>query len=127
MSEGFNPESTATRGRRDPELAARLLEDDLPGADAGETADQSYVGLAAGDMVMGKVTFASTTELGDAWYTFGSQSQVLSGETAEAATERVSAVITQGVLDIAGDFNTALGEQIAQQREDMRHRRIPQQ
>ena len=127
MSEGFDPTATARRGRRDPELRARLLEDDLPTADAGDTADQTFIGLSAGDTVMGKVTFASTGPLGDAWYTFGAQSQVLNGETSDAAIERVGEVITEGVLDIAGAFSDKLDAQLSAQREEARHRRIPQQ
>lgn len=127
MPEGFTPEEAPTRrGRRDPELAARLEEDDLL-ADAGQSSDQTFVGLAAGDTIYGKVTFAANTPLGEAWYTFGAQSQVLASETEEDAFNRLSSVITEHTLDLASDFETSLNEQIAAQREQARTRRIPQQ
>ena len=127
MTEGFDPSEAPTRrGRRDPQLAAAMLEDDDQLAGAGEAADQSFIGLAAGDTVMGKVTFAAKTPLGDAWYTYGAQSQVLQGETSDDAYARVGHVITEGVMDLASDFESTLNEQIEAQREEMRHRRIPQ-
>jgi hypothetical protein len=126
MTEGFDPDAQARRGRRNPELAAAMLADDDPSADAGMPSDQAYIGLSAGDTVFGKVTFASRTDLGDSWYTYGSQSQVLAGETAETAYERISAVITDGVMALAADFESNLNDALAQARDEARHRRIPQ-
>ena len=127
MSEGFDPsENPARRGRRDPELAAAMLEDDRALAQAGEPGDQTYLGLVAGDLVQGKITFAAKTPLGDVWYSWGAQTQVLPGETLDSTNERVSAVVTDAVLEMAGEFEGKIGEIVGQNGPTQPTRRIPQ-
>lgn len=101
MSEGFNDENPVTRGRRNPEISAMLeAESEMRDTDQHDESDMIYVGLFPGDVVLGKVTIFAKTQLGDAWFTSGTQSHVADGETSDAAFERVRDVITTEVVKL---------------------------
>ena len=131
MAEGFDPsDAPTTRGRRRPEIAEAMLQDDNQLADAGQDAsDMRYVGLAPGDTVVAKVSWSADTATGEAWYTFGATSTVLENETADGAAERLAEVVNTNALALADDFAVRQGEAIEsmaeRQREEMRGHRIP--
>jgi hypothetical protein len=126
-TEGFNPDEVPVRrGRRDPQLAAAMLDDDDQLADAGTPNDQTYIGLSAGDTVFGKITRAGRNTAGEVWTTFGAQAQVLEGETFPDTFARVAEVIVDGVSALEANNNEAQAAQLADQREEARTRRIPQ-
>lgn len=99
MPEGFNDENPTTRGRRDPEISA-LLDAEEAMRDAGDEGDDDtvYLGLFPGDPVIVKVTLFAKTQLGDAWFTAGTQSRVADGETSQGAFERITDVIAEEVM-----------------------------
>jgi hypothetical protein len=127
MSEGFSPDEVPVRrGRRNPQIEAAMLADDDPSADAGTPADQSYIGLSAGDTVFGKITRANRNQVGETWTTFGAQAQVLEGETFPDTFARIADVIIEGVGALEEANTEAQHAQLADQREEALHRRIPQ-
>lgn len=98
-------ENHATRGRRDPELAAAMLEDDNEslsdyGDDPGQ--DQAYFGLLEGDQLVAKVAYMADTPLGEAWYTFGSTTRQAPDESSEEASERLLEFVTEKAFELGG-------------------------
>lgn len=123
--EGFDPsDPPVARGRRNSELAARLLEEDDTFADAGSSGEANDYVLLPGDTLMAKVTLTGSTELGEAWFTFGAQTRLLDGESEEDAFTRLASVTNTRVLDLAADASERVTALIAEQREEQRHRRI---
>lgn len=114
MAEGFD-ENTApvARGRRDPELAMMLqAESDLNNDQGGY--DETFIGLAPGDTIMAKVTIAAQSPLGDAWYTYASQTHIQMGETEEDGYMRLAEVVNGRVLDLASDSIDRINEVVQQ-------------
>lgn len=108
-----------TRGRRDPTLAERMLNDQAEGDldDYGEAAEVSYVGLAPGDIIIAKVAISGPTPEGlESWFTYGVQSHVTPEENEAMAADRVSTIVNQRVLDLADDMFERLQERLAQKR-----------
>lgn len=113
----------ARRGRRDPDLAQRMLENDLPGEDGnhledyGDAADVSFVGLMPGDIVVAKAAISGKTPTGDeAWFTWGVQSHVAPTETEADAAERISTIVNQRVMELADDMFATLHERMEEAR-----------
>ena len=123
MTEGFDPSNAPTaRGRRDPRIEAAMLEDDDPMAGAGEPADTEFFGLAPGDTVMAKVTFSANTDVGEAWYTYGTQTRVLENESEEDTFNRVAEVVNTRVLSLADDLVTRMSEALEARQQEERER-----
>lgn len=109
-----------------------MLADDDPMAGAGEAADTEFFGLAPGDTVMAKVTFSANTDVGEAWYTYGTQTRVLDTESEEDTFNRVAEVVNTRVLALADDLIIRMAEALEnQQREAVErartHRIVPRQ
>lgn len=105
--EGFDPGQPQRRGRRDPELAARLALDptgDDAFVDAGEEGPEGGNEMVIdGDVVVAKVTHSVEFDGQPSWFTYGLQSRVLPGETEEDTFVRVATVVNTRVLDLAAD------------------------
>ena len=126
MAEGFDPsDAPVTRGRRDPELAMALTDPDLlQDAGEGDSADQTYIGLATGDIVMAKVTHAFTrNDGGDSWFSYGVQTRVLDGEVEEDTYMRAATIVNERVLDMADDAEVRVSELAAASRSNQPARR----
>lgn len=118
MAEGFDPaDAPVARGRRDPNLQIALQNDAML-VDAGESEpEQTFIGLATGDVVMAKVTHAVTrTDGGDSWYSYGVQTHILDGENEEDAYMRVATIVNERVLDLGDDADNRIAELMAAQQ-----------
>lgn len=122
MPEGFDPaEAPVRRGRKDPQLAL-ALEADNHLDDAGDTSEQSYIGLLPGDIVAAKVTHTFTRDDGqDSWFSYGVQSRVMQGETEEDTFVRVASIANERVLDLADDAENRI-QLLAQAQQQQRRR-----
>lgn len=119
MPEGFDPaDAPVARGRRDPQIAMALeAQNHLGDADAGDTDDQTFIGLAPGDIVAAKVTHAVTRkDGGDSWFSYGVQTRVLDGESEEETFVRATTVVNERVLDLADDAEQRIDQIISAQR-----------
>lgn len=122
-SDFFDPNDIpVVRGRRDPELASRL-EAETIADDPGE-AEQSWMGLMEGDSIIAKVSLSAPTALGEAWFTYGSTTHVMPGESEQDAFERLADVVNTRVIDLASDSIERVNQRAAEQREIERTRRI---
>lgn len=107
------PDVPTRRGRRDPELAAAMLDADrgieYDDQDSQAPSEVEFL-LLPGDQVMGKTTLAYRTPMGDAWSTFGTQTHIMQGEDADDAYERVAAVVNSGVIALGQDAIDRINE-----------------
>lgn len=120
-------ETHTTRGRRNPEIAAALLEGDgdesLDDYNEGQ-GDQSFYGLVEGDTLVAKVAFNGETALGEAWTTFGATTRQLPGETTEDALLRLRDVVLGGATNLGEGLVDEINEIRAKALETQRSHRI---
>lgn len=136
----------AQRGRRDPEVAARIAQNrpvpgrnrqapeeqppasialpDVPLAepiDVDELNDAGEYGedlpmLFPGDVVMAKVVHTVEIEGLESWFTYGVQSRVQPDENEEEAFARVCTVANSRVLDFISDAEDRIAEETARRQ-----------
>ncbi|HWO52050.1 MAG TPA: hypothetical protein VNN23_10670 [Ornithinibacter sp.] len=99
--------------------AEGLADDETEGASDPE----EYV-LLDGDVLMSKVTIATSTVLGDAWITYGVQTRVMQGESEEHAFTRLASITTNRAIDEARAVEAAVAEESAMRAEELRQHRI---
>lgn len=120
-------ETHTTRGRRDPEIAAALLEGDEDDSldDYGDgPAEQGYYGLVEGDTIIAKVAFNSETALGEAWTTFGATTRQLPGESTDDALLRLRDVVLGGATSVGTGLTDEINGIRQQALEAQRSQRI---
>jgi len=130
MSEGgFDASAAPTRrGSKDPELARRLLEENMLAetSDNEETEATLYEGLTAGAMVVSKFTreFVVGTDGERAWATYGATDHILPDETADDAFHRVVAHTVQGIYSSTETIRSLIEEEVQERRTAQRAQRI---
>jgi hypothetical protein len=122
---GFDEETTATRGRRRPELTTMLDAEGLGDDETEGQGDSSEYLLLEGDVIMAKITQATVTALGDAWVTYGAQTRVLPGESEESAFTRLASVTTARELELIGEHEQRVYDEVEARREEALNHRIP--
>lgn len=116
VPEGPQP-GPSRRGRKDPDLAQRLMldEDTELLADAGEDQSQEVTLLDAGDLVMARFSqeHKFSTDGHEAWFGLGTVTHVREGEDIEEALFRAATFVHDGVglmIDRAEDAAHAAAE-----------------
>lgn len=127
-----DPGAPATRGRRDPEVAARIqagrlqatqpqqypqsstdlipLDTDGGLDDPGQQAPEELPLVLDGDVIQAKVTHTVEIDGQPSWFAYGLMTRVRPGETETEAFERVAIVVNERVLDMAADAEDRIDE-----------------
>ena len=131
MPEGFEVDQVPTRrGRKDPELQQRLLNDnplDDQGDDQDETGSVVYEGLSQGAMLISKFTRELEIPGGHGeriWSTYGATDHVLPGESTDDAYERLVRHTVQGLYSQTTTMVGVIEEEAEERRQEQRARRI---
>jgi hypothetical protein len=138
MPEGFNdPAVPATRGRRDPDVAARIAanRDTEPTqpfeagseqwADAGEGQAQGPDGiLLPGDRIFAKRGSQVQVDGFEHWFTLGAETTVQPDEEPLDAFSRVAQFVNLGVQDLVADAEEGIRADNQRRRDEERHRPI---
>lgn len=129
MPDASDLESHTVRGRRNPEIAEAMLEDegddslDDYGAQPGD--ELVFVGLIEGDTIVAKAAFSGENPIGgETWITFGATTRQLPQESTEGAIARLREVVGTEAIELATDINGRLNDAREQARTAARSRRI---
>lgn len=128
MSEsGYDAATAPTRrGSKNPELARRLLDDNLLAdvADADDNQATVYEGLSAGAMVVSKFTRQIEVEGQPAWATYGATDHILPDESADDAFRRLVAHTVEGIFNSTETIRSVIEQEAEEQRAAQRTTRI---
>jgi hypothetical protein len=131
MPDANELERHTTRGRRNPELAAAMLEEEgdqsLDDYGSGPGDEVVFVGLVEGDTIVAKAAFSGDNPIGgETWTTFGATTRQLPGESTDDAVARLRDVVGTEAIELATDINGRLNEVREQARTAARTNRIRQ-
>jgi hypothetical protein len=129
MPDANELERHTTRGRRNPELAAAMLEDEeaesLDDYGGGPGDEVVFVGLVEGDTIVAKAAFSGDNPIGgETWTTFGATTRQLPNESTDDAVARLRDVVGTEAIELAQDINGRLNEVREQARQATRSTRI---
>lgn len=129
MPDANDLERHTTRGRRNPQIAEAMLEDDADDslADYGDGPGDElvFIGLIEGDGIVAKAAYSADNPLGgESWVTFGSNTRQLEGESTEGAIQRLRDVVVAEAIELGRQLNEQLNTVREEALEAQRQRRI---